>query len=252
MAATLPAWPTLKLGNSGKNVYALQYLLIYRGSFTGGKLNGTFDTETEACVKPYQTKYNILSDARGVAGAATLSKLVTPVQQVIVKEEGETIPATTDARAVQYLLSKFESISIDGKFGPGAATALASFQVRMRIPITGITDSLTWQYMFGYNSYPLSAVTPPSTSVYASVSARNSNLTSAQMTKNAQFVCDFLMKSGFSKQAACGVLGNMQKESGINPGIWQFLPSTADGYGLVQWTPVSDKFFAWALKTFFV
>lgn len=180
MAATIPAWPTLKLGDSGKNVYALQYLLATRGIST--KISGTFEAQTQVAVTEFQTRYNILTDTPGVAGKGTLPKLVVSVQQV-KPAAGETIPATNSARAAQYLLSKFESLTIDGKFGSGAATALAKFQVRMRIPITGITDSLTWQYMFGYNTYPLGVVAPPSTSVYASVCAGNSTLTSAQMKK---------------------------------------------------------------------
>lgn len=245
MAVTVPAWPTLKLGDSGKNVYALQYLLAARGIAT--KISGTFEAQTQASVTEFQTKNNILSDTKGVAGKGTLPKLVISVQQV-KPPKGETIKATNSARAAQYLLSKFESLTIDGQFGGGAATALAKFQVRMRIPITGITDSMTWRYMFGYNTYPLGVVAPPSTSVYASVCAVSSTLTSTQMTKNAQYVCNFLKASGFSKAAACGVLGNMQQESGINPGIWEVLPNTSYGYGLVQWTPVSTKFFDWAGK----
>ena len=151
------------------------------------------------------------------------------------------------ARAAQYLLSKFQALTVDGDFGSGSANALAAFQVRMRIPITGIADSLTWQYMFGYNSYPLAEVPPPSSVVYASVCAgTTSTLSTAQMDKNAKYVYDFLTGSGgFTKQAACGVLGNMQQESKINPGIWEILPSTAKGYGLVQWTGAT-KFLNWA------
>jgi hypothetical protein len=43
------------------------------------------------------------------------------------------------------------------------------------------------------------------------------------------------------------MLGNMQTESTINPGIWQSLDegNTSGGYGLVQWTPAT-KYFDWA------
>ena len=42
------------------------------------------------------------------------------------------------------------------------------------------------------------------------------------------------------------MLGNMQRESTINPGIWQNLDegNTSLGFGLVQWTPAS-KYFNW-------
>lgn len=55
---------------------------------------------------------------------------------------------------------------------------------------------------------------------------------------------------GWTDNAVAAVLGNMQTESSINPGIWEGLsPYTiggrASGYGLVQWTPW-DKYANWA------
>ena len=67
-----------------------------------------------------------------------------------------------------------------------------------------------------------------------------------QMTDNAQYILDYLLNKGWTKNAICGMLGNMQRESTINPGIWQNLDSgnTSLGFGLVQWTPAS-KYFTW-------
>lgn len=66
------------------------------------------------------------------------------------------------------------------------------------------------------------------------------------MTDNAQYILDYLLAKGWTKNAICGMLGNMQRESTINPGIWQDLDegNTSLGYGLVQWTPAS-KYFSW-------
>lgn len=74
---------------------------------------------------------------------------------------------------------------------------------------------------------------------YASVCTGASTLTSAQMASNAKYICHYLMSQGFTKNAACGVLGNMQQESGLNPGIWQYTNNVSQGYGLVQWTPAT-------------
>jgi hypothetical protein len=71
--------------------------------------------------------------------------------------------------------------------------------------------------------------------VYASVCTWPSTLTSAQRLSNVQYIYDFLRAQGFTKQAACGVLGNMETESNFNPGIWQSMNSLTLGYGLVQW-----------------
>lgn len=46
-------------------------------------------------------------------------------------------------------------------------------------------------------------------------------LTKSQMKVNAQYILDYLKKKGLTKNAVCGMLGNMETESFINPGLWQ-------------------------------
>lgn len=46
-------------------------------------------------------------------------------------------------------------------------------------------------------------------------------------------------------ESLCGLLGNMEQESTINPGLWQNKTPGRGGYGLVQWTPAS-KWSNWA------
>lgn len=70
----------------------------------------------------------------------------------------------------------------------------------------------------------------------------NSYLTLAEMKVNAQYIWDYLRPLGWTKNAVCGMLGNMQTESTINPGIWQSLDegNMSGGFGLVQWTPATN------------
>lgn len=79
------------------------------------------------------------------------------------------------------------------------------------------------------------------------VYSSNAYLTKTQMTSNAQYILNYLSQRGWTKNAICGMLGNMQRESTINPGIWQSLNygNYSGGYGLVQWTPAS-KYTNWA------
>lgn len=67
-----------------------------------------------------------------------------------------------------------------------------------------------------------------------------------EMTVNAQYIHDYLLPLGWTKESVSGMLGNMQVESTINPGIWQNLDAgnMSMGYGLVQWTPAS-KYWNW-------
>lgn len=74
----------------------------------------------------------------------------------------------------------------------------------------------------------------------------NRYLTIGEMQNNAQIIFTYLTNRGWTVNAVAGLLGNMQKESTINPGIWQNLsPNPSLGWGLVQWTP-STIFTDWA------
>lgn len=73
----------------------------------------------------------------------------------------------------------------------------------------------------------------------------NYYISAAAMAENAQEVADFFMGKNWSKNAISAMLGNMEAESGINPGIWEMLRPFWRGYGLTQWSPW-DKYSNWA------
>lgn len=59
---------------------------------------------------------------------------------------------------------------------------------------------------------------------------------------NAFYIRDSLTAKGFSLNAICGICGNMQNESAMNPGVYEAwhkrpFPYVNWGLGLVQWTP---------------
>lgn len=76
----------------------------------------------------------------------------------------------------------------------------------------------------------------------SSVISANRYLTQAEMRANAIYIAAYLLDQGWTLQAISGMLGNMQHESSINPGIWQNLDegNLSMGYGLVQWTPATN------------
>ena len=77
--------------------------------------------------------------------------------------------------------------------------------------------------------------------------AGNRFLSQSEMENNARYIWNYLGSRGWSINAVAGMLGNMQTESSINPGIWQSLKegNTSGGFGLVQWTPAT-KLINWA------
>lgn len=73
------------------------------------------------------------------------------------------------------------------------------------------------------------------------------SMTSDEMNNNATLIKEQLEAYGWSLNAICGLLGNVQLESYINPAQWQNgypVDSRSGGYGLVQWTP-SSKYTDW-------
>ena len=58
----------------------------------------------------------------------------------------------------------------------------------------------------------------------------------SQMQNNATEFYNYFTNKGATLEAICGMLGNIQRESTLNPGIKQG-SSTALDWGLIQWTP---------------
>ena len=73
----------------------------------------------------------------------------------------------------------------------------------------------------------------------------NRFLSLAEMQINAELFQGWALAAGWSVHAICAMLGNIQSESTINPGIWESLSPYSGGYGLVQWTPYT-KYSNWA------
>lgn len=87
-------------------------------------------------------------------------------------------------------------------------------------------------------------------SIMSSWVASNEFLGVEDMRNNALLVYSFFrtLETPWTLNAIAALLANMQKESSINPGIWEDLtpdPTHQSGYGLVQWTPAS-KYIDWA------
>lgn len=77
------------------------------------------------------------------------------------------------------------------------------------------------------------------------VVSANRYLTEEEMQLNARYIWQYLSAKGWTLNAVAGMLGNMENESTINPGIWQNLnEGVGPAYGLVQWDPYT-KYMTW-------
>lgn len=69
------------------------------------------------------------------------------------------------------------------------------------------------------------------------------SISSPEGTNNILAIYNYLEPLGYTKVAVAGMLGNVMKESGLNP--WRWEGNTVNynkGYGLFQFTPASDYF----------
>src|SRR5699024_5719421 len=67
----------------------------------------------------------------------------------------------------------------------------------------------------------------------------NRYLTREEMQGNAQYIAYYMVNEGWTPESIAGLLGNAERESTINPCLWQSLNegNLSGGFGLVQWTP---------------
>lgn len=81
--------------------------------------------------------------------------------------------------------------------------------------------------------------------------AKNSPTTLSEMKNNAREFWNFWLRQydiDATREAVAAMLGNMQAESGINPGAWQgYTVNYNRGFGLVQWTPATN-YTRWATQ----
>lgn len=66
--------------------------------------------------------------------------------------------------------------------------------------------------------------------------SRNGALTQSEMENNADIIISYFRSQGLNDSTIAGILGNMQAESTLSPILQEV---GGQGYGLVQWTPVS-------------
>jgi hypothetical protein len=133
-AAAQVGWPTFEKGDSGEEVFAIQYLLKAHGHDLN--TDGLFGPITQSKVEDFQTDQGLVEDA--FVGPETWKALIIQVNQ------GKNGPAV---RAVQKLLKdKFGyNLAVDGIFGPATANAVKDFQSDNDLAVDGIVGPKTWE-----------------------------------------------------------------------------------------------------------
>ena len=135
------SWPLTVKGHSGSRVYALQYLLKYRG-YSPGTVDGKFGTNTYNAARNFQRSRGIVVD--GKVGTNTWSKLIATFRK------GSSNNAV---RAIQYLLRYrygYTAVgNVDGIYGTKTYDCSKNFQSKAGISADGVVGQNTWRYLLG-------------------------------------------------------------------------------------------------------
>ena len=181
-------------------------------------------------------------------------------KNVVYTEEGNTIYYDNDTKSYHInagsnsiilnkdSISLFGNVRIKGNIEvEGSMNLSGNVEENQNIIIPDDTYSYSPGVDYGFISGALGGIASDLLLSSGSWIKGNNYLTKASMENNVQIIYYFLKDRGWSKNAIAGLLGNMQQESTINPGLWQSLKegNMNLGFGLVQWTPAS-KYINWA------
>jgi len=124
--------PSIRVGESGPNVEAIQYLL--RQSGRDVEVDGDFGGQTDGAVRTFQRLNELFVD--GVVGPQTWEALFVPV---VLGDLGDAVSA------VQTLLNaQGQDVAVDGDFGDQTDGAVKSFQKSNGLTVDGMVGPQTW------------------------------------------------------------------------------------------------------------
>lgn len=175
LTSSYPGTP-IRRGSSGPYVVVIQTSLNriaqnYPAIPKIQNVDGIFGSRTEASVRKFQEIFGLTVD--GIVGKATwyaLVRLYTAVTQLSeLRSQGQRFYTINweypnslypgeqgnKIRHLQYMLSMLSefidnipSLSVDGIYGPATESAVRAAQRWFGLPVTGITDSATWDAIY--------------------------------------------------------------------------------------------------------
>lgn len=192
VASVQPQLP--KLGDSNPDVTRLQQAIVARGFTLRGGITGTFNASTRTALRNLQkvagfrptgrldartakflglTSLNVAPAAKRNAKASTVAATATAAPTVIVTRVGDR---NETVRIVQQAMLK-DGIGLaggaDGIYGNATSAAVAEFQKRRGLPITGLVDQATMNAISAMSPVVAAPVAPAVPAAVAGISIQN-------------------------------------------------------------------------------
>ncbi len=142
---------TLRQGDKGEDVTRLQQKLIDLQYSL--KLNSSYDAQTVAAVKAFQTLNGLVAD--GIFGALSARMLLsgnarasgsTPLSHGTLRIDDSNSAITTMQEELKRLGYK---VTVNGNFDVKTHEAVVAFQMRNGLSVSGVADAMTQTVLFG-------------------------------------------------------------------------------------------------------
>jgi len=135
-----PSYPTLRRGDTGTKVKALQCLLKQQGAY-GGSINGRYDLDTARAALRFQKRHDSLPDT-GVTTRSTWMVLLSAGSPTFSKVGSGSNTVRRIQRALNAAAA--EELTISGLFDRRTESAVKRYQMTRGLPPTGVMTSTTW------------------------------------------------------------------------------------------------------------
>jgi hypothetical protein len=134
------SYPTLRRGNTGAKVKALQCLLRQKGLYDG-RLHGRYDAATSRAVLRFQRRSSTLGDT-GVCSGSTWTAVLSAGARSFIKVGAGSNVVRRLQRSLNAAAS--EGLSVSGVFDRRTEAAVRRYQGRRGLPVTGVVSPMTW------------------------------------------------------------------------------------------------------------
>ena len=223
----------LKVGNCGATVTELQKNLTKLGYDTKGT-DGIFGNNTKNAVLSFQRAHNLTAD--GIVGAGTQSAIAKALNY---HNKGILVLGSRGAAVteLQKNLTKlgYDTKGTEGIFGVGTKNAVIAFQRAHGLSPDGMVGNDTKKAISEeIAKIAIKPVTTPEEETKSNGTIRNVTLekyNNKVNEANAKYVWDELIKAGFTKEAAAGIMGNLDAESAFKTD-WS---GDQGSVGIAQW-----------------
>ncbi len=208
---TVNGYTTLREGDTGDAVKALQRALKNRGYYSGS-IDGVYGSSTVAAVTAFQQRNGLRVD--GAAGPSTQTALYGSNALDADTETLRPGDSGIEVRNLQYTLYElgYYDGAVDGVYGSTTEDAVRAFQIRNGVtPVDGIAGRKTLQVLYSSNAIAAQAAVTQ----YTTLRKGDRGNSVVEMQDNLQQLGYLYDVTGYYDDATVDAVKNFQRRNGL-------------------------------------